>query len=236
MIRNRLSFKNLFEHISETFFNYDNKLLRTFIDLLKRPEEVIDGYIKGIRKRYVNPISYLGIALTLLGITFFIMKKINFEFDVDVFNQGINDEAKSKVTNFTSEYNSFFLLSYIPMFVVSSWLILKQNINYNFTERTVVFIYAIAEISLVLFLPSLFAILIFPENYTTYSFLSMVFLGSYIIWLLFRISNIKGLEFWGHLFVFFFVFGFIFICFSIGMAILGFLTGELNIKDFVPKN
>ena len=29
VIRNRLTFKNLFEHISETFFNYDNKLLRT---------------------------------------------------------------------------------------------------------------------------------------------------------------------------------------------------------------
>ena len=60
VIRNRLTLKNIFEHIIETFFNYDNKLLRTFIDLFKKPEKVIDGYINGVRKRYVNPISYFG--------------------------------------------------------------------------------------------------------------------------------------------------------------------------------
>jgi len=92
VIRNRLTFKNLFEHLSETFFNYDNKLLRTFIDLFKNPEVAIDGYISGIRKRYVNPISYMGIALTLSGVTFFVMKKMQLDMNFDVFNQGINDD------------------------------------------------------------------------------------------------------------------------------------------------
>ncbi len=40
VIRNRLTFKNLFEHISETFFNYDNTLLKTFITLFRKPEAV----------------------------------------------------------------------------------------------------------------------------------------------------------------------------------------------------
>ena len=60
IIRNRLTFRNLFEHLSETFFNYDNKLLRTLIDLIKKPEDVIVGYINGVRKKYVNPISMFG--------------------------------------------------------------------------------------------------------------------------------------------------------------------------------
>ena len=63
VIRNRLTLKNLFEHVSETFFNYDNKLLRTFIDLLKKPDEVINSYVKGVRKRYVNPLSFFGVCV-----------------------------------------------------------------------------------------------------------------------------------------------------------------------------
>jgi hypothetical protein len=75
VIRNRLTFKNLFEHFSDTFFNYDNKLLRTFIDLFIRPEVVIGGYIDGIRKRYVNPISYFGLAITFSGLYLLILNK-----------------------------------------------------------------------------------------------------------------------------------------------------------------
>ena len=48
VVRNRLTLKHLFEHLSETFFNYDNKLLRTIIDLVRIPEKVIDSYVIGI--------------------------------------------------------------------------------------------------------------------------------------------------------------------------------------------
>ena len=68
VIRNRLTFKNLFEHFSEQFLNYDNKFLLTFITLFKRPEDVIAGYISGTRKKYVNVISYFAIAITLSGL------------------------------------------------------------------------------------------------------------------------------------------------------------------------
>ena len=67
VVRNRLTFRNLFEHITETFFNFDNKLLRTFIDLFTKPERVIAGYISGVRRQYVNPISYLALVLTIGG-------------------------------------------------------------------------------------------------------------------------------------------------------------------------
>ena len=74
VIRKRLSFKNLFEHLSETFFNYDNKLLRTFVQLIKNPEDVIVGYINGVRKKYINPISFFGLSLTLSGFLFLLLK------------------------------------------------------------------------------------------------------------------------------------------------------------------
>ena len=56
VIKNRLTLKNLFLHISETFFNYDNKLLKTILHLFTKPEYVIDSYVNGVRKKYINPI------------------------------------------------------------------------------------------------------------------------------------------------------------------------------------
>lgn len=41
VIRNRLTIRNLFEHFSATFLNYDNKFLQTFICLFTKPEEII---------------------------------------------------------------------------------------------------------------------------------------------------------------------------------------------------
>lgn len=232
VIRNRLTFKNLFEHLSETFFNYDNKLLRTFIDLFKNPEVVIDGYISGIRKRYVNPISYMGIALTLSGVTFFVMKKMQLDMNFDVFNQGINDDFQSKMKNLTSEYASFMFLSYIPIFVISSWLMLQK---YNITERIVTFTYAMAQFSLSSFLPALIIIVLAPSNYMNYSLFSLLFLLLYLTWLMYKTTRYKRIEFATQLFVFLFVSVSVFMIYSISLVVIGLLTGEFSLQDFVPK-
>ena len=50
VIRNRLTIRNLFGHFSEQFLNWDNKFLKTFIYLFKKPEDVIGSYISGTRK------------------------------------------------------------------------------------------------------------------------------------------------------------------------------------------
>ncbi|PHR71636.1 MAG: hypothetical protein COA67_06375 [Lutibacter sp.] len=60
---------------NEQFLNYDNKFLQTFIHLFTKPEVVIDGYINGTRKKYVNVISYFAIAITLSGLQMFILNK-----------------------------------------------------------------------------------------------------------------------------------------------------------------
>lgn len=92
MIRKRLTLKNLFEHVSETFFNYDNKLLRTCTTLFTDPVDVIDGYIQGVRKRYVNPLSFFGLSLTLSGVALFVLQKFYIdEIDLSIYLYGSND-------------------------------------------------------------------------------------------------------------------------------------------------
>lgn len=53
VIKNRITFKNLAVYFGETFLNYDNKFLQTVINLIKDPKDVIDGYVKGVRKKYI---------------------------------------------------------------------------------------------------------------------------------------------------------------------------------------
>ncbi|WAC01775.1 DUF3667 domain-containing protein [Lacinutrix neustonica] len=65
VIKNRLTMRNLFEDFTYNYLNYDNKFLRTFLNLFTKPEAVITSYIDGTRKKYVNVISYFAIALTL---------------------------------------------------------------------------------------------------------------------------------------------------------------------------
>jgi len=36
---------------------------------------VVGGYIDGIRKKYLNPISYYAIAISLAGVLFFLLKE-----------------------------------------------------------------------------------------------------------------------------------------------------------------
>ena len=82
VIRNRLTIKNLWYDVTERFFNVDNTFLKTFLHLFSKPEVVVDSYVKGVRKRYLNPIAYFTIALTLSGILLYILKKF-FLKDID---------------------------------------------------------------------------------------------------------------------------------------------------------
>ncbi|MEN8799761.1 MAG: DUF3667 domain-containing protein, partial [Flavobacteriaceae bacterium] len=75
VIRNRLTLKNLSADIAERVFDIDNTFARTFMQLFSRPDHVIDSYIQGIRKRYLNPIGYFGIAITLSGILLLLMRR-----------------------------------------------------------------------------------------------------------------------------------------------------------------
>lgn len=234
VIRNRLTFRNLFEHLSETFFNYDNKLLRTFIKLFSNPDDVIGSYIEGVRKKYVNPISYLGIALTLTGIVIYLMKRSALEMDFDVFNQGLSQNYMTKIQSLTTEYSSLLFISYIPLLVIASWLIFKKR-NYNITERTVTFIYLMAQYSIASIIPSIFILILIPQAYMDYSIFALIFLVFYLLWGLYKISKLKGIDFVGQIMVFSSFFGILYIFYIIGLMIIALLTGLFNLEDFSPK-
>jgi len=149
VIKKKLTFRNLFEHFSETFLNYDNKLLRTFIDLFKKPEAVIETYINGVRKRYVNPISYFGLAITLTGLYMLIVTKFFPEtFDFSILTAPGQEEFQRKNMSFVQEYQALVMMFYIPIYAIMARISFLGLNKFNYTELLVIFMFTQAQISI----------------------------------------------------------------------------------------
>jgi len=145
-----LTIRNLFENFSEQFFNYDNKFLQTFIDLFKRPELVIGSYISGTRKKYVNVISYFAIAITLSGLQIYIINKFFPEtIDFSIFSTEESAALSKNAYQFSSEYQSLIMMFTAPIYALISRIIFLKNKKYNYSEHLVIFMYIMAQISIV---------------------------------------------------------------------------------------
>ena len=153
IIRNRLTIKSILQSFSEQFLNYDNKFLQTFINLFKNPEDVIGGYINGTRKKYVNVVSYFAIAIAVSGFFFFVLNK--FFPNVLSSMYGITDmkpqqaEINTKISHFTTEYQSMVMFASVPLMAVLSRLTFLKNKKYNFAEHLIINLYAYSQVSLV---------------------------------------------------------------------------------------
>ena len=151
VIQNRLTPKVLTQQINEEFISIDNKFLRTYIDLLKRPETVINGYIYGTRKKYINVLQYFAIGLTLAGIQFYIMKTFFIEQLEDPFQltgglKKSNESTQETIANIFGDGGNFQSLTYIlsvPFSAIGTWLTYKFTgfKKFNFTEHIVINLY-----------------------------------------------------------------------------------------------
>ncbi|MEM6517524.1 MAG: DUF3667 domain-containing protein [Bacteroidota bacterium] len=228
MIRNRLTFKNLFEHISETFFNYDNKLLRTIIDLFKKPEAVIESYINGVRKRYVNPISYFGLALTITGLQMIVINKFFPEtFDFSILTMPGQEEFQRRNMSFVQEYQSLVMMFYIPIYAIMARISFVGLKKFNYTELLIVFMFTQAQISItsavVTIVTSIFGI--------SMGVLSLITIPLMIIYNAFCLKRLYNLSF-GMIvlrtFIFLIVLGFLFVILTIILMVIMYLNGDLE--------
>lgn len=230
VIRNRLSFAYLSGEIVQRFFNVDNTFLRTFTQLFSKPANVIDGYVQGVRKRYLNPIGYLGIALTLSGIFLFLLRKVFFdEITFESFGGGMNAEAAKKIMAITLDFSTFIFLLFIPLVTLIGWLIFNSK-SYNITEYTVTAIYSLAHYNIFTFPISIVVCVVAPQHYTTLSFIFILIMAVYIVYVLNKLHGLHILR--SLLFLVLFAFGFF--ALSIMLNLVFIWTGLLTVQDLVP--
>ncbi|MDO1499888.1 DUF3667 domain-containing protein [Winogradskyella maritima] len=230
VVRNRLTIGNLISHFSEEFLNYDNRFIQTFKNLFVKPEDVIRSYIDGTRKKYVNVISYFAIAITISGLQLFLLQRFFPEsLSFDSISQPGLEEFNKGVFNFVREYQSLAMMLNVPIYALISRIVFirERQFKYNYTEHLVIFMYLLAQLSMVnVILTIIGAMFGFEMGEMSILFgpLQLLFSG----YCLKRIFNLDWPNFMLRSLIFFGVLVVISIIFSIVFAIIAKQTGMLD--------
>ncbi len=229
VIRNRLTFKNLFEHFSEQFLNYDNKFLQTFINLFRKPEDVIEGYINGTRKKYVNVISYFAIAITFSGLYLFIINKFfpNALELPDFLQSPGQEEFQSKNMMFFQEYQSLLMMLYIPLYALMAKLVFIGFKKYNFTELIVIFMYSQSQMAILIAVCAIISISL-GLNFYIISFISFPITIVYTAFCLYRLYKLDFKEMILRSLIFLIVFAITAVIYLIIVTLVMYLTGDMQ--------
>ena len=194
VIQNRLTIKNLFTEFHETFFSWDaNRPIKTFVDLFKRPEDVIGGYIDGVRKKYLNPFGFVVISLTISGFFYFVALKFSPEaLEAAISIPGGSDlqmEVGRNYQHSVFEYNSLIFFTLLPVFALISFIVFYNKKKYNYAEHLIINLYAYSQVSIATTL-TLFLTLWYNTISTYISISAIVFQILYYAYVLKRLFKL----------------------------------------------
>lgn len=134
----RLGIKHFIQHdIIHGAFHLDKGLPFTLKEIILRPATVAQNYIQGKRVRYYN---FFYLTLVIIGFTLLLQSFM----DKPSFRN--NNPSYVKSLNFARENIKFILLSFIPLFAISSRMV-YHKVKFNIAEHSI-----IASICLIYFL------------------------------------------------------------------------------------
>lgn len=238
VVSKRITAKSLISDFFERYFNLDNTFFKTLWHMLVKPQEVCGGYINGLRKKYLNPVSMLAIALTTSGLILFFMKKVawgKIDFSKISYAQTSNpQEGTEKIFSASMEYSSLIYFLYIPIITLASYLVFNRK-KYNLPEHVIISTYSLTSFSIISTVYAVLLLALSPQMYVDTALIYVVIMILFCIYvaiknspcsyasLLWRIPSFLMIVFIGYMGI------------SIFTMIILFLTGDLNIQDFVPK-
>ncbi len=196
IVHDRITIKKLLKQFSGWLFDLDNAFVRTFTGMIFRPERVITGYISGVRKKYMSPLSYLTIAITLTGFMVFLIQRL-YEGQIDLTMGGreTNPEFSQTWTDLSFDFNAFFFVIYMPILALPAYLFINR-VNYNFAEYILVFVYTLCQWVILTFPLNLIALLVGIETYLYVNqYISLLLL----VFCLYVLQRLNGFGFWGML-------------------------------------
>ncbi|WP_405205433.1 DUF3667 domain-containing protein [Aquimarina sp. LLG6339-5] len=230
-ITKRITFKNLTQEFSDRFLNLDNSFIRTFIHLFTEPNIVIDGFINGLRKRYVNVFSYFAISLTIASLYSFILSKYKDVIFSNVFTDVNQIKASKVASDFSFEYQSLISFLTIPILALISRLVFINYKKYNLTEHFVIYLYAYSHITMVISFITL-PLLLTAKNLYLILWIQFPVSIIYIAYVLKSLYEINLKKILIKTLLFFIIMSVLFVIFSIIVAIImmktGVMKGEAN--------
>ncbi|WP_299215571.1 DUF3667 domain-containing protein [uncultured Dokdonia sp.] len=197
-IYNRITWRNLFEDFVDRFLNIENAFLRTFLALFKKPEAVIGGYLKGMRKKYLPAFSYFAVALTVAGVSAFVIKNWFMEDMIQAQTSFYTGTTAEMQKNFTSkflkelvEYQSVVYFAMIPILAIFSRIVFWNYKKYNLVEHFVIYLYGYSHIALITTIITLMTIWN-QSLYKIFSFVSIFILIGYMTFVLKRLFELDA--------------------------------------------
>lgn len=229
VVRDRLTLKSVTLDLVYLVFNLDNTLFKTFRHLFTQPERVITGYISGTRKKHMSPFSYFAIAITLVGILFFVLRNV---YHIDLTPGNITRNGKTPNMDYIFDYQSIITYLIVPMYALMTWFLFFDKKKMNFTEHLVANAYITGQISMV---QVIVCLPLFGLTNLRYDLFTWIFLLLTVTYQFYVFKKIYQIGFWSA-----FLRGFIYlILFTILMLVIGTLilfvslaTGRVSLEDF----
>jgi len=235
-IHERLSIRSVVHEITDKFFNYDSALFKTWRHLFQTPEKVIISYIEGVRKRYVNPISYVAISLTLSGISILIQRKFfPNSLEYGTFYNEQQNAIQEKIGSMVQDAHSLIFLFMIPIFGMISWLIFVKR-GYNLAEHIVLQTYTNAQFSITSFMLGIPFMVLFKGNYYMNFSFSMIFLlFVYNCYVYKKVFQLSAKQLVLKILLFIPIISFLYLAFSIALFVGLMMLGYINPAEFAPQ-
>ncbi|QHI36291.1 hypothetical protein IMCC3317_16510 [Kordia antarctica] len=232
VIHKRLTLRNLSSEFSERFLNYDNTLLKTVRHMFTQPEVVIDGFINGTRKKYLNPFNFFLVSLAITGLYNFLYKSFLLEETIAFYENSfmsfnLDDTASANSMNgfnFFLEYFNLFAFAAIPIIALVTKITFWNYKKHNFTEHIIINLYAVSQYQLVVYTVSIPLLFLSVEAQTMIGFLFLVSFVFYFFYLFVRMYKLTGKQLVFKM-IRFFCIGLVFlILFFIVAILIGFLS------------
>ena len=237
VIDQRLTLKHIANETTASFLNIDtNKPVKTFIHLFTKPEEVIGGYINGVRKRYINAFGYFTIAITLTGLFFFLFNDAYIEAIEIVTTQQSQDEFQKEIGKTINqkvfEYQTVIFFIFIPLFAFFSRLVFLKNKKYNYAEHLIINLYAQSHTSIVSIL-IYFCTVWFTDVFHTMLMLVLTIQILYFCYVLKKLYKLSWIKTILKLLLFIAILIPLFLILSIIAGIVMVLTGVISPEDAI---
>jgi hypothetical protein len=242
VIREDITLKQILRDFIVNFFGWDNSFFKTIRTLLVRPEVLIDEYLDGVRKRYMNPFVFLTIGTAISLFIFNSYSEVfidsnakisNFQMELmkdalgedfansEEFQDEVkkNQEIAEESAEFTVKYFNVMTFIFIPFYAFLTMLVFGRK--YSFGEYIIMtcYIQGILFYSTILF----FALSIFLDyQLLTFSLLVTIPYYLYVFGRLLKLNLwqllVKLLKF--ILFLFLFLIGLVIVGIIVSIAVI----------------
>lgn len=213
IIRERITFKTLIADAFWRAIGWDNKYLKTVHHLIIKPDVILGAYINGVRKRYVNPIAFFAIGMTISLITFNVFQEhflelsgvagveIDEDFELPAesavsFGTGdmppeteesvkLQMQAIAYIQTTILKYFNIYSFALLPLYAFVGFLVFRKQNNY--TEHLIINAYLQGFLFLWTTLFFLITLVAFESLYN-YSIVLTIFFYQYAYAKLYKLS------------------------------------------------